>query len=104
MQVGYPSSVGLMEVAVCWAAVSNATGSKPIAKAVVYYPVCRGPSPWSPMGSGLMPLGGADDIALPAMSNAVTKGVPPERLTAITYPNARLGFGMRGLLEAKAHG
>jgi dienelactone hydrolase len=47
--------------------------------------------------SGLVLLGAADDIALPALCNAVTSGMPPEKLRVITYPNARHGFDMRGL-------
>jgi dienelactone hydrolase len=33
------------------------------------------------------------------LCDAVAKGIPPEKLRAITYPNARHGFDMRGLPE-----
>jgi dienelactone hydrolase len=76
----------------------------PIAKAVLYYPVCRGAGPWSSMTSSLMLLGAADDIASPALCNAVAKGAPAEKLKVITYPNARHGFDMRGLPETQVTG
>ena len=79
------------------AALRDAPPEAPIAKAVLYYPVCRGAGPWSASVSALMLLGAADDIALPALCNAVTSGMPPEKLRVITYPNARHGFDMRGL-------
>lgn len=79
------------------AALGAAPPGVPIAKAVLYYPVCRGAGPWSSNVSGLMLLGAADDIALPALCNAVTNGMPPEKLRVITYANARHGFDMRGL-------
>jgi len=79
------------------AALRDAPPDVPIAKAVLYYPVCRGARPWSSSVSGLVLLGAADDIALPALCNAVTSGMPPEKLRVITYPNARHGFDMRGL-------
>ena len=47
------------------AALSAAPSEPHIAKAVVYYPVCRGARPWSGMTTGLMLLGAADDIAIP---------------------------------------
>jgi dienelactone hydrolase len=37
----------------------------PIAKAVMYYPVCRGAVPWSVGIVGLMLLGDQDDVAYP---------------------------------------
>jgi dienelactone hydrolase len=70
-----------------------------IAKAVMYYPVCRGAGPWSARVPGLMLLGGSDDVASPALCDAIAKGVPADRLRVITYPNARHGFDLRGLPE-----
>jgi dienelactone hydrolase len=81
------------------AALKTAPADSGIAKAVLYYPVCRGATPWSTTVTGLMLLGGIDDIASPALCNAVTKGVPPERLRMINYDNARHGFDMRGFPE-----
>jgi dienelactone hydrolase len=74
-------------------------GRPAFAKAVMYDPVCRGAAPWTTNTTGLMLLGGLDDIAFPALCDAVTKGVPSERLQVINYPNARHGFDMRGLPE-----
>jgi dienelactone hydrolase len=60
-------------------ATLNAASRGPaIAKAVLYYPACRGAGPWSAMTSGLMLLGGADDIAARALCNAVTNGTARE--------------------------
>lgn len=73
--------------------------SLPIAKAVMYYPVCRGAVPWSAAVAGLMLLGGKDDIAYPSLCNAVMRGVPTDRLKVINYPEARHGFDVRGLPE-----
>ena len=77
---------------------SMAVGS-PITRAVMYYPVCRGAGSWTTGVIGLMLLGEKDDIAVPALCNAVAKGVPPDRLRVITYPTARHGFDMRGMPE-----
>ena len=71
----------------------------PITKAVMYYPVCRGAVPWSANVTGLMLLGGIDDIAFPALCDAVIRGMQPVKLRTVTYPNARHGFDMRGLGE-----
>jgi dienelactone hydrolase len=68
-----------------------------ISKAVMYYPVCRGASPWSVDVVGLMLLGGKDDIASPTLCKPVVGGVAADRLTVITYPEARHGFDMRGV-------
>jgi dienelactone hydrolase len=73
----------------------------PIAKAVMYYPVCRGAVPWTSNVVGLMLLGENDDIALPGLCDSVAKGVPAGRLRTITYANARHGFDMRGLAGLK---
>ena len=79
------------------AAVNAAHPVPPFSKAVMYYPVCRGSGTWSAATAGLMLLGAVDDIALPALCNAVAKGVPTEKLKVISYPNAHHGFDMRGL-------
>jgi dienelactone hydrolase len=76
----------------------------PVAKTVMYYPVCRGAAPWSGNATGLMLLGAADDVAYPSLCDAVTKGMAVEKLKIITYPNARHGFDMRGLPESSASG
>jgi len=68
----------------------------PIAKAVMYYPVCRGAVPWTTNTAALLLLGEKDDIAFPRLCDAVVNGVPPDRLRTITYANARHGFDMRG--------
>ena len=81
------------------AALRAMPGAPPIAKAVMYYPVCRGAGPWSADVAGLMLLGQIDDIALPALCDAVAKGMSSDKLRVITYPNARHGFDMRGLPE-----
>ena len=66
-------------------------------KVVLYYPVCRGATPWTAAVTGLLLLGEKDDIAFPNLCNAVVNGMPPDKLRTITYPNARHGFDMRGL-------
>jgi dienelactone hydrolase len=81
-----------------------ATTDSPVARAVMYYPVCRGAVPWSGNVAGLMLLGAADDIAYPNLCDAVAKGVSAEKLKIITYANARHGFDMRGLPENSASG
>ena len=70
-----------------------------IAKAVMYYPVCREAVPWSAAVVGLMLLGGKDDVAYPSLCKPVVDGVPTDRLRVITYPDARHGFDIRGLSE-----
>ena len=79
------------------AALRTATTS--ITKAVMYYPVCRGAPPWPSTAIGLMLLGAKDDIAPPELCNPASKGVPPEKLRVVTYPDARHGFDMRGFPE-----
>jgi dienelactone hydrolase len=74
-------------------------GRPAFAKAVMYYPVCRGAAPWTTNTTGLMLLGAIDDIAYPALCDAVAKGVPSEKLQVIKYPNARHGFDMRGFSD-----
>jgi dienelactone hydrolase len=75
----------------------------PIAKAVMYYPVCRGAASWSTSATGLMLLGAMDDIAHPGLCDAVVKEMSPDKLRVITYPNARHGFDMRGLPDRSDH-
>ena len=70
-----------------------------ITKAVMYYPVCRGAVPWSANVTGLMLLGGIDDIAFPALCDAIIRGMQPDKLRTVTYPNARHGFDIHGLGE-----
>lgn len=70
-----------------------------IAKAVMYYPVCRGALPWSAAVIGLVLLGEKDDVAYPALCKRVVDGVPAERLRVVTYPDARHGFDNRGFPE-----
>ncbi len=79
------------------AAMKSAPSDGPITKAIMYYPVCRGASPWSSSAAGLMLLGAKDDIAIPTLCDRVAKDVPPERLRVISYPDARHGFDMRSL-------
>jgi dienelactone hydrolase len=67
-----------------------------IAKAVMYYPVCRGARAWTTQISALMLLGGKDDIAYPNLCKPVIDGVPADRLHVITYPDARHGFDISG--------
>jgi dienelactone hydrolase len=87
------------------AAIKAALPDTPIAKAVMYYPVCRGAPPWPNTVTGLMLLGAMDDIAPPALCNPVSKGVPAETLRVIAYPDARHGFDMRGFpKDARAGG
>jgi dienelactone hydrolase len=78
------------------AALKAMPADPPIAKAVMYYPVCRGALPWSAAVIGLMLLGQKDDVAYPALCKRVVDGVPAERLRVVTYPDARHGFDNRG--------
>jgi dienelactone hydrolase len=69
-----------------------------IAKAVTYYPDCRGEKPWSATGiSALMLMGAIDDVARPALCDTVVKEAPLNRIRTIVYPNARHSFDMRSL-------
>jgi dienelactone hydrolase len=75
-------------------------GSPVFAKAVMYYPDCRGEKPWSAAGvSALMLMGAIDDVARPALCEAVAKGAPPNTLRSISYPDARHSFDVRSLPE-----
>lgn len=78
------------------AALKAMTADPPIAKAVMYYPVCRGAAPWSASVEGLMLLGSKDDVAYPTLCKPVVDSVPANRLRVITYPDARHGFDNRG--------
>jgi len=80
-------------------------GQPILAKAVTYYPDCRGAKPWSSAGvMALMLLGGLDAVAIPALCDPVIKGMPSENLKTIVYPNARHGFDMRNLPERAEFG
>jgi len=81
------------------------SGSPLLTKAVTYYPDCRQTVPWSsPAISVLMLLGGMDGVALPALCERGVKGVPPDQLRVVLYPNARHGFDMRNLPERAEFG
>jgi dienelactone hydrolase len=76
-----------------------------LAKAVAYYPDCRGTKPWSSTGvTTLMLLGAIDEVAIPALCDRVAKGVPSGSLRTIVYPSARHGFDMRNLPERTEFG
>jgi dienelactone hydrolase len=77
-------------------ALKSAPVGAPIAKVVLYYPVCRGAPPWSGSATGLLLLGAKDDIAVPTLCDRVSKSVSPDRLRVVVYPDARHGFDMRG--------
>jgi dienelactone hydrolase len=79
---------------------SMPSGPPMFAKAVMYYPDCRGEKPWSAAGvSVLMLMGIIDDVARPALCEAVVKGAPPNTLRSILYPDARHAFDVRSLPE-----
>jgi dienelactone hydrolase len=76
------------------------SGPPIFAKAMMYYPDCRGEKPWSATGiSALMLMGAIDDVARPALCDTVVNGAPPNTLQTILYPNARHSFDMRSLPE-----
>jgi dienelactone hydrolase len=80
-------------------------GPPVLAKAVTYYPDCRRTMPWlSTSVSVLMLMGAMDEVALPAVCDRAMKGVPPNSLHAVLYPNARHGFDMRSLPERAEFG
>ena len=56
--------------------------------------------PWSSTGvSALMLMGAIDEVARPALCDAVIKGAPPNSLRTALYPNARHAFDVRSLPE-----
>ena len=64
------------------------------------YPDCRGETPWSAAGvAALMLMGAGDDVARPAVCDPVVGGASPNKLRAVSYPNALHAFDMRGLPE-----
>ena len=76
-----------------------------LAKAVMYYPDCRRAIPWSSTGvSVLLLMGAIDEVALPALCDAVTKAAPANSLRAILYSNARHAFDVRSLPERAEFG
>jgi dienelactone hydrolase len=76
------------------------SGPPIFAKAVMYYPDCRGETPWSAAGvAALMLMGAGDDVARPAVCDPVVGGASPNKLRAVSYPNALHAFDMRGLPE-----
>lgn len=81
------------------AALKTMPADPPFAKAVMYYPVCRGAGPWSAAVTGLLLLGAKDDVAYPTWCKPVVDGVPSNKLRVITYPDAHHGFDMRGFPE-----
>jgi dienelactone hydrolase len=75
-------------------------GRPVLARAVTYYPDCRGAQPWSSADvTTLMLMGALDAVALPALCDRVIKGVPQNNLRTIVYSDARHGFDMRSLPE-----
>ena len=75
-------------------------GEPLLTRAVTYYPDCRGAMPWSATGvTTLMLMGALDAVAIPALCERVIKGVSPNILRSVLYPNARHGFDMRSLPE-----
>ena len=68
------------------------------AKAVLYYPVCRGAAPWHAPGvSVLLLTGGKDNVARPALCDPVVRAAPPGSVRAVQYADAYHGFDSRGL-------
>jgi dienelactone hydrolase len=82
-----------------------AVGSPLIAKAAFYYPVCSRAKRWlSSEITGLMLLGGADEVALPKLCDVVIRGAPPGSVRIIVYPNARHAFDNKSLPERAEFG
>lgn len=76
-----------------------------LTKAVMYYPDCRRATPWkSPGVSTLMLMGAIDEVALPALCDAVIKKAPRNSLRTVLYPNARHAFDLRSLPERAEFG
>jgi dienelactone hydrolase len=75
-------------------------GPPVFAKAVLYYPDCRGARPWSAAGvSAFMFMGAIDDVAHPAWCDTVLRRAPQNSVRTILYPNARHAFDVRSLPE-----
>jgi dienelactone hydrolase len=75
-------------------------GPPAFAKAVTYYPDCRGAKPKLAAGVPmLMLVGTIDDVAPASLCDAVVKGAAPGGVRVIAYPNARHAFDSRGLPE-----
>jgi dienelactone hydrolase len=71
-----------------------------IAKAVTYYPDCRGAQSWSAPGvTALMLMGEIDDVARPALCDTIVQQAPPGGLRAVVYANARHAFDIHSLPE-----
>lgn len=69
-----------------------------LAKAVMYYPDCRGEAAWQGTASSvLMFLGADDDVARPALCDAVIKGAPQNGLSVVTFADAYHAFDVRSL-------
>jgi dienelactone hydrolase len=77
-------------------ALKTAPADPAIAKAVMYYPVCRGAGPWSASVVGLMLIGDKDDVAYPTLCKPLVDSMSADRLRVLTYPDARHGFDNRG--------
>ena len=83
------------------ALASMPRGPPLLARAVMYYPDCRRAMPWSsPEISALMLMGASDEVARPALCDAVIKAAPANSLRTILYPNARHSFDVRSLPES----
>jgi dienelactone hydrolase len=80
-------------------------GPPMFAKAVTYYPDCRGAMSWSSTSvSVLMLMGAMDEVTIPTLCDRAMRGVPANSLHLVLYPNARHGFDMRGLPERAEFG
>lgn len=85
------------------AALAQASaGAAPIAKVVLYYPVCREARGWTVPVQGLIFLAGLDDLAPAALCEAPSKETPGNLLRVVTYPNARHAFDAHSLPESQA--
>lgn len=87
------------------AALKAMPGRAPLlTKAVMYYPDCRGEVAWSGSTvSTLMFLGADDDVARPAVCEAVIQGTPHNGLRVVTYSNAYHAFDVRSLPQRAAY-
>jgi dienelactone hydrolase len=80
------------------ALTSMPPGPPVLAKAVMYYPDCRGARPWSASDiAALMLMGTDDEVARPALCDTVARNAPPNGVRTIIYPNARHAFDVRSL-------